>query len=586
MEYPPGGDEVVGGRTVTRPELPLVVRERVQLLRVPHVVGELRPEVHFGGVGVPGGIQLHLVDLLRVLLHLDRRHVRADDERIRAEVVRVDGRARDRVGVRADGGPVGQRIGVRDQGAAGVAVRPQRRVRAIPDVDVEVAVGAVRVQLRGGLSHVEPGGPVRIDVPTHVQARGVGHDVVFGDEGVEVRGPVGVGEVGDRAVCILHDIADAAGEAPEPGAVLPAVGVFVVGCEVVVERHHDRIAWMPLQGDPAVLAARVGALEVHGLVLDVPARGHARAGGAGADRRAAGAGWIGLELGATEVRPLPAHDVEVVAEDVLVRVVPADQDAERAVGKSVAHQGAEGRPHSAVVLVIGGGTEDTRLEALMVERIGELDVDGCADGARREAEIGRLEDVDLSHVLGAERAEVEALARAGGDLATLDQCLVELRPESTDGDARRSTRGRRCAGRGVLIDGSAVHGHPGDARDGLTERGIRELTDVLRGDRVHDADRVLLDVHALLQGGTDTCNDDFLQLIGLLCRGCRGTVLREDRAGHGAQGQCGNRPQSGSHDFADLSLRSWIVHSNLPLKVVTDSSFASRLTAATSWRLS
>src|SRR6185312_11082100 len=112
------------GRSIAAPDLPIVVLEGAPLRGAPHVVQVLGAEIDLGSARVPGGVELYLVDLVRVLLDLDRQNVRADDERVQAVVVRRDDRARARGrGVRTHRAPVRQYVAVvvEDQ-AAGVLV--------------------------------------------------------------------------------------------------------------------------------------------------------------------------------------------------------------------------------------------------------------------------------------------------------------------------------------------------------------------------------------------------------------------------------------------------------------------------------
>src|SRR6185312_15872357 len=211
----------------------------------------------------------------------------------------------------------------------------------------------------------------------------------------------------------------------------------------------------------------------------------------GADRGAAGGaesgGVVLVESRARELGRLPAHDVLVVPQNVLVGVVYVDQDSEFAVIEGVAQQAAEGRPRAAVQLVIRRRHEALGMRARIVERVRELDVDGRTHRAGGNAEVRRLVYVDLADVVRAHRAEIEGLTIARGNRPTLHQQLVELSPESTDGDAGSLSRSGPGAGGVRPIDGHAVEGDAGDAPDGLADGGVGELPDVLGRYCIDDA---------------------------------------------------------------------------------------------------
>ena len=72
--------------------------------------------------------------------------------------------------------------------------------------------------------------------------------------------------------------------------------------------------------------------------------------GNGVGRRAWGCLWrpdaqsrAAGHLAGIEERAFPTHDVEMVAEDLFLRIVAGDQDAERIVEEGVAEQSSERR---------------------------------------------------------------------------------------------------------------------------------------------------------------------------------------------------------------------------------------------------
>ena len=171
------------------------------------------------------------------------------------------------------------------------------------------------------------------------------------------------------------------------------------------------------------------------------------------------------------------------------------------------------------------------MQPRIVERIRELDIDGATDGTGRQGQVGVLEKVHFRDVDGAEVAEAEGLPVARSDRPTLEQHLVERAAEATNVDSLRLSGGRRRAGRAGIVQAAAIHGHARDTRDGITDVGVRELPDVLSGDRIHHADGVFLDIHGPLQRGTDTGDDHFLQLvIARLRRAGRRRGLRKERS--------------------------------------------------------
>ena len=54
---------------------------------VPQIIDELSAEIDLGVVRLPRALKLYVVDLIRVLLGLQRKDMRADDERIQPVVV-------------------------------------------------------------------------------------------------------------------------------------------------------------------------------------------------------------------------------------------------------------------------------------------------------------------------------------------------------------------------------------------------------------------------------------------------------------------------------------------------------------------
>src|SRR5262249_52137645 len=126
----------------------------------------------------------------------------------------------------------------------------------------------------------------------------------------------------------------------------------------------------------------------------------------------AGGGGV---LVTVQERAFPTHDVEVVDENVFLRVVAGDQDAERIVGKRIAEQSAEGGRDATVLRVVGCRDERARLRADVIERIRRLDVDRRADCSRGEAEVRRLVNIELADILRAQGGKVEVLAVARGN---------------------------------------------------------------------------------------------------------------------------------------------------------------------------
>ena len=249
---------------------------------------------------------------------------------------------------------------------------------------------------------------------------------------------------------------------------------------------------------------------------------------------------------------------------MLVVVVPGDQDAERVVGEGVADESGEARPDAAVVLVHIFRDVAAQLEAGVVERIGELDVESRAERPRGQGRVRSLQHLNLAHPVGAQGTEIEVLPEARSDLAPIAEDLVELGPEAAHRDAGDlAGRGRRAGG-GHEVDRAAVHGDTGDTRDRRADRGIRELADILGGDRVHHADRGLLDVEAPLQGCPDAGHRDFLQRLASRSPGRSGrrlrAVLRDNRCGEGAQGQRRHASQNGAHDTADSIVGNCTLH--------------------------
>src|SRR5206468_3779747 len=106
-------------------------------------------------------------------------------------------------------------------------------------------------------------------------------------------------------------------------------------------------------------------------------------------------------------------------------------------------------------LVVRAGNEATGLQAGLIEWVGRLDIDGRADRAGGQGEIGTLQDVELAHELRAEGREIELLAVSGGNRTAFDEHLIKLSAEAADRDTRRIGSGR---GRAVSsVDRSTVN---------------------------------------------------------------------------------------------------------------------------------
>ncbi len=134
----------------------------------------------------------------------------------------------------------------------------------------------------------------------------------------------------------------------------------------------------------------------------------------------------------------------------------------------------------------------------MVERLGELDVDGRTDRAGRQRHVRRLQNADAANKIRADGAEVDlATAGRGRDAAAVIQRGVEVAAKAANGDA-----GRLATGTGPL-DRDA-----GQALERGRDVGIGKLTNVFGGDRVNDAGRGSLDVEVALQGATQAGDDD------------------------------------------------------------------------------
>src|SRR5207244_9433584 len=113
-----------------------------------------------------------------------------------------------------------------------------------------------------------------------------------------------------------------------------------------------------------------------------------------------GAGRASSHLAGIEVRPFPTHDVEMVAQDLFLRIVAGDQDTERIVEEGIAEQRTEGGLDATILLVVVARYEGPCLHSRLIEGPRRLDVDRRADRARGDAVVGSLVNGGLTDVFG------------------------------------------------------------------------------------------------------------------------------------------------------------------------------------------
>ena len=282
---------------------------------------------------------------------------------------------------------------------------------------------------------------------------------------------------------------------------------------------------MPLQRDAAVDALVLGPLLFGAILLREPAgQGAAVAGcGCGAGGRVAGRGRAAGELARREVAARPTRHEDAVGIGITAGIDKARQNAERIIGKGIADQRAERRHDMAGAVLKRARGADSGAEAGVVERLGELDVDGRADRTGRQRDVRRLQDANAANEVRTDGAEVDlATAGRGRDAATVIQRRVEVAAKAANRDAGRLTA---CTG---PLDRDA-----GQALERCRDVRIGKFANVFRRDRVDDTGRGALDVEVALQGAAQAGDDDVggrrlaggrRAVIGFA--GCGGLILR------------------------------------------------------------
>ncbi len=185
----------------------------------------------------------------------------------------------------------------------------------------------------------------------------------------------------------------------------------------------------------------------------------------------------------------------------------------------------EARP---VALVVGIGTEvvvrihlaaDVQHDRppAEVERTDGPQVDRAGEALTDELRVRRLVDDDLVDQFGRVLVEFDAAIVAGADLlAAIHQRIGKARIRAAQADRGRTTLG-------------TLRGQAREPRDGLGDTGVRQLADVLGGNRLDDAARVALGRDRAFNTGADAGDDDLPECRRLLlspggggCRQCRG----------------------------------------------------------------
>src|SRR5690606_8064506 len=154
-----------------------------------------------------------------------------------------------------------------------------------------------------------------------------------------------------------------------------------------------------------------------------------------------------------------------------------------------------------VLVVARVGADDAFAEG---ERAHGLQVDGAGQALPDQRGVRRLVDHDLAQQLGRILVELDAAVVAGaGLLAAVEGGGGEVAGEAADVD---------LGGAAAL----ALRGQAGQAGDGFGDARVRQLADVLGGNRLDDRSRGLLGVDRLLDAAADAGHGDAVEFGGFL----------------------------------------------------------------------
>jgi hypothetical protein len=257
-------------------------------------------------------------------------------------------------------------------------------------------------------------------------------------------------------------------------------------------------------------------------------------GGIGAEGRAgAGAGRLGE---AEDRRRLPVMlrvaigiferaDVAAVGIDLLALLLVGDraEDSE-SIADPLREQAGQARVPAASILAIFGLRAEREAVGLEVERPPRRQVDDRSQGAFVIGRRGRLGDGDVAEQLGREGVEVEPARPVGagvGRIAAGDRERVGAVEAGGLEIAAEAANRDRAAFAIVAVDRDS-----GQALDRFGEVGVREVGNVLGGDRIDDLVRAALLAQRVLERGAEAGDDDVLAGRFLLGRIGRGGAVR------------------------------------------------------------
>ena len=169
------------------------------------------------------------------------------------------------------------------------------------------------------------------------------------------------------------------------------------------------------------------------------------------------------------------------------------------------------RAEVGVRIALVAGVESKRALAVL-ERSRGLQVDRAGETLANQLRIGRLVDDGTGEELRWVLVELDVAVVAGAHLfAAVQECV------------RKCWVGTAHADRGC-VPGGTLRRYAGEPRKRVRNTDVRKLADVLGGNRLDDAARVMFYLDRLLDGHANAGDDDFLQLAARTRRG--GRLLR------------------------------------------------------------
>ena len=193
----------------------------------------------------------------------------------------------------------------------------------------------------------------------------------------------------------------------------------------------------------------------------------------------------------------------------IVGVRIADREADLAVGGLANVADVEA---VAVRVRVGGGAQRAALPAatdrdhrlVVVQRAHGAHVHRARQALAHQAGVRGLVDGHAGHQLRWVLVELDAAVVAGADqLAAIEERGGEVRRQAAHADDLRATR-------------HALRGDAGQARNRFGDAGIRQLADVLGGNRLDDRGRFLLDVDGALDAAADAGHHDGVEVLRIV----------------------------------------------------------------------